>query len=226
MDQAIESELVLDGIVTVVDAKNISNNVKFVEKGGNVSEVIKQIAVADVLLVNKADLVSRDEVKRIENEIRGMNSSCKVYVTEHSRLDVSVILDLHAYDSRKLDCGVESHLKSHLDEGMSSVTLVFGGRAEKSSWDECLQRLLWEGVEVGGEKMEVYRVKGFLMTLENAVLFVQAVFEIYELEVASGCEERENKLVIIGRKLDKDALKRMFEETVSRNRNKLGQIEL
>lgn len=74
LDSALQSELYLDGIVTVVDAKYLPQYLMEQKEGGQVNEATKQIALADRIILNKTDLVSEEQVKALEEKIRAINN--------------------------------------------------------------------------------------------------------------------------------------------------------
>jgi G3E family GTPase len=98
VDDEMRERLVLDGIVTVVDAKHVWHHI------GDSDEVKEQIAFADVILLNKIDLVPTDEVDRLENRIRSMNAAAKIYRTENAAIEMERILNIGGFDlDRALD---------------------------------------------------------------------------------------------------------------------------
>jgi G3E family GTPase len=92
MDEEMKAKLRLDAIVTLVDAKHVAEHL------GDSDECRAQIASADILLLNKADLVSPDELAALEQRVRGMNRLARVHVTEHGGVDLDQVLDVRAFD--------------------------------------------------------------------------------------------------------------------------------
>ena len=90
MDDEIQRATRLDGIVTVVDAKHVSQH-------WDTHEVQEQVAFADVILMNKLDLVSGDEVDEIESRIREMNPTAKVHRTTNSAVEMDKILNINGF---------------------------------------------------------------------------------------------------------------------------------
>jgi G3E family GTPase len=88
----LQKQLRLDGIVTVADAKHLE---KVLDE---TPEAKPQIAFADVILLNKTDLVSPADLARVEGRIRRMNSLAKIYRTTKSEIDVAKILNIRARD--------------------------------------------------------------------------------------------------------------------------------
>jgi G3E family GTPase len=91
VDDEMQAKLRLDGIVTVVDAKHIGLHF-------DSSEVKEQIAFADVILLNKTDLATADELGALEDRIRGMNAVAKVYRTQNGVIDLTKILDIGGFN--------------------------------------------------------------------------------------------------------------------------------
>jgi G3E family GTPase len=96
-DQEMQAKLRLDGIVTLVDAKHVWQHF-------DDSEVKEQIAFADVILLNKIDLVPPEEVDKLEARIKSMNSTCKIHRTRNAEVDMNAILDVGGFSlDRVLD---------------------------------------------------------------------------------------------------------------------------
>jgi G3E family GTPase len=92
MDDDVRAKTQLDAVVALVDAKHLPLRLK------DSREAEDQLAFADVVLLNKTDLVTAEEVKKIEQVIRVINPSARIYHTERSNVDLSKILDLGAFD--------------------------------------------------------------------------------------------------------------------------------
>ena len=92
MDEEIQSEYKLDGIVTLVDAAHIDQQI------GRSDESTEQIAFADVLVLNKSDLVTDDSLDNLEVRLRDMNRMARVVRTEKANIPVDTVLNLAAFD--------------------------------------------------------------------------------------------------------------------------------
>ena len=92
MDDELRAEYALDGIVTLVDAAHIEQQL------GRSDESTEQIAFADVLLLNKTDLVQDETLDRLEARLRGMNRMARVVRSERANVPVDTVLDLSAFD--------------------------------------------------------------------------------------------------------------------------------
>jgi len=98
VDAELESELYLDAVVTVVDCKYVLQHLHDKKPNGCVNEAQKQIALADVLMLNKTDLVSKTELEALHDEVRKINQVAKIIQTQHSLVDLNEVLNIHAYD--------------------------------------------------------------------------------------------------------------------------------
>ena len=92
MDDEIGDALSLDGVITLVDAKHVVQHID------DSDEVKEQIAFADVILLNKTDLVSTTDLDKIEARIHAMNSAAKVFRTKNSEIEMDKVLDLGGFD--------------------------------------------------------------------------------------------------------------------------------
>ena len=100
MDDEIASEFSLDGIVTLVDAHHINQQL------GRSQESTEQIAFADVILLNKTDLVQAEELDALETRLREMNRLARVHRCERANVAIPTVLNLEAFN---LDQVLASH---------------------------------------------------------------------------------------------------------------------
>ena len=122
LDDSLGASIYLDGIITVVDSVNVDQSLNTHHSElHNLSTAHLQISHADVLLINKVDLVSDVNRKTVMDRIRSINSIAKVFSTQYTRLDgLDTILDLHAYDSADFpidEFNIDS--KGHIDHVLS-----------------------------------------------------------------------------------------------------------
>ena len=106
LDDGLGSTIYLDGIVTMVDASNILRSLN--EKADVGSENCEdtattahlQISHADVVLINKADLVTTEQLYQVRSRIEAINGLAKVFITERGvvgKQNLEWLLDLKAY---------------------------------------------------------------------------------------------------------------------------------
>lgn len=123
LDDGLGSSICLDGIVTLVDAANILRSLddktmlpgegrKEDEQTATTAHL--QISHADVIVVNKADLVTEEQLEEVKSRIAGINGLARILVTERGKVDrlEEWLLDLKAYK----DVGtLRTNVKSTLD---------------------------------------------------------------------------------------------------------------
>jgi G3E family GTPase len=92
IDENVGRRTKLDAVVTVADAKWLNERLK------DAPEAKNQIAFADVILINKTDLVSPEELSEVEARIRGINPYAKVHKAEHANVPLNAVLGRNAFD--------------------------------------------------------------------------------------------------------------------------------
>src|SRR5689334_5112452 len=96
VDDNVRSKTRLDAIVTVVDAKHLPARLE------DSHEAADQIAFADVIVLNKTDLVTLDELEAVERTIRGINPFAVIHRTERAALPIEQVLDRGAFDLSRI----------------------------------------------------------------------------------------------------------------------------
>ncbi|CAN1295662.1 Zinc-regulated GTPase metalloprotein activator 1 [Linum perenne] len=100
LDDQLESAVKLDSIITVVDAKNLGFQLKQQKDSSSFPEAVYQIAFADVVILNKVDLLSSEgSLEELEKEIRDINSLASIVRTVRCQVDLTKILECNAYDT-------------------------------------------------------------------------------------------------------------------------------
>lgn len=92
LDDDLKEQFMLDAIVTLVDAKHFEQHL------AEMKEPAEQVAFADVVLLNKSDLVSVADLERIERRIRAMNGTARIFRTRNSDIAIDAVLDVGAFD--------------------------------------------------------------------------------------------------------------------------------
>lgn len=204
VDEDLSEQTHLDAVVTVVDAKHISQH-------WDADEAIEQIAFADRILLNKLDLVTDEELAALEQKIRQINALAKIYRTQNSEVDLDCVLGINAFDlDRALAIdpqflGEEAH--EH-DATVGSVALVAPGAIDAQK----LQTWIGELLRTQGQ--DIFRMKGILNIANDDRRFVfQGVHMIFDGRIDrpwQATEARKNELVFIGRNLDEARLRAAF----------------
>ncbi|XP_077105207.1 zinc-regulated GTPase metalloprotein activator 1B-like isoform X1 [Ranitomeya variabilis] len=225
VDAELGSDIYLDGIISVVDSKYAIQHLLEEKADDLINEAARQVALADVIIINKTDLVSVKELEEVRSVVRSINGLVKILETQRSRVDLTGILDLHAFDSLSGKSLQEKLITTsghpHLDKSIVTVTFEVFGHVIEENLHLFIQNLLWEKNVKNkiGVSMEVIRLKG-LVAVDNKhqQVIVQGIHELYDLEETQVTWEGEklNRMVFIGRHLDKDILKQLFESTLRR----------
>jgi len=205
VDEGLGSSIYLDGIVTLVDAKNIlmslaetagaateTTQASLNDQRANLTTAHLQISYSDVIILNKSDIVSTELLDMVKDRVRGINGLAKLHVTEYSRLPEleGVVLDLHAYDTvEQLDTSGNSG--KHIDPTMSTIAVMLPRLSEKTllEFEKWVRSVLWEstlpsvGLSTGTDLQEfsLHRLKGQLILESGQVKMIQAVRDLYEI---------------------------------------------
>jgi len=92
LDDELKNQFQLDAIVTMVDAKHFEQHVD------ELNEPAEQVAFADLVLLNKTDLVDEAALARIEGRIRGINGTAKIHRTKNADVPIEKVLNVGAFD--------------------------------------------------------------------------------------------------------------------------------
>ncbi|MBM3226373.1 MAG: GTP-binding protein, partial [Candidatus Tectomicrobia bacterium] len=92
VDDEMQAQVALDGIVTLVDAKHIWEHID------DSQEAKEQVAFADVILLNKTDLVASADLDRLEARLKAMNAAAQIYRTHNARVDLDRVLHLGGFN--------------------------------------------------------------------------------------------------------------------------------
>jgi G3E family GTPase len=204
VDEDMQGQLNLDAVVTVVDAKHIHDH-------WDADEAQEQIAFADVILLNKTDLVSELDLEALEARIRAMNAMAKVYRTRDAAVEMDTILGVNAFDlNRALEVdpdflGEDAH--EH-DATVGSIALVEAGELNGEKLNAWLSELLRT------QGPDIFRMKGILNIAGEDQRFVfQGVHMLFDGRADrpwKPTETRKNELVFIGRNLNEAQLREEF----------------
>jgi G3E family GTPase len=236
MDEAVGAKTKLDAVVTVADAKWLSDRLK------DAPEAKNQIAFADVILLNKTDLVAPEELNELEARIRGLNPYARLHRTERAKIDINEVLARNAFDLDRIltiepdflqvenhdhdhhhnhgdhDHGVHHHhrgngLKHYHDEDMQSIALRTDKALNPDKFFPWIQDL------VAKDGPNILRCKGILSFKDDPERFVfQGVHMILDGDHQRpwrADEARDSRVVFIGRNLSEDKIRHGFESCIA-----------
>lgn len=211
VDDDVRSKTELDAVVTVVDAKHLPARLD------DSPEAVEQIAFADVVVLNKIDLVDDSERQALERRILSINPYMRIIAADHCDVDLEQVIGLGAFDLERiisLEPGFlsEEHAHEH-DEQVKSVSLTATRPLLPERFD------LWIAKVLRIDGVNILRCKGILDLLGQERRYV---FQSVHM-LANGTptqpwqpdEARHSRLVFIGRDLDADKLQAGFDACVS-----------
>ena len=211
VDDEIVSKYKLDGIITVADAKHITQHLDEEKPEGVENESVEQIAFADRIMLNKIDLVSEKELEEVETKIKSINRFAPMYHTQNSIIDPANLINIGSFDLEKtLEMDPEfldTESEHEHDDRVTSTSSKFVGALNVNK----LERWIGELMQSKGE--DLFRYKGVLAVKGMDRKFVfQGVHMLFgggfSSEVApwKEGETRECRFVFIGRNLDHEEL--------------------
>jgi G3E family GTPase len=207
VDDDVRRNTKLDAIVTVIDAKHLLGEID------QAPEAQEQIAFADVVLLNKTDLVSEPDINTIEALIRSINPYAMIHRTERCALDLEKVLDRNAFDLNRVlefepDFLNEAHDHEH-DSHVKSLSLT----TDTSLIPQKFLPWIQDVVQQFGP--DILRLKGIIQFKDDPDRFViQGVHMLIEGDHQRPWKPGEpsnSRLVFIGRDLPEDVLKAGFD---------------
>jgi G3E family GTPase len=234
MDEDVRSKTQLDAVVALVDAKHLPLRLK------DSREAEDQIAFADVVVLNKTDLVTPEELAAVEATVRAINPTARIHRATRAGLPLTEVLDRGAFDLKRVldsdphfldagdhehdhvcgpDCDHDHHHPDHHDHGHEAPSPIH---------DVTVKSVSLRGAEMDPKKFfpwiekvtqmegpNILRLKGIIAFPNDDDRYViQGVHMIMEGDHQRPWrddEARESRLVFIGRDLDADRLRRSFD---------------
>src|SRR5262252_4669069 len=234
VDENVGQKAKLDAVVTVADAKWLKERLR------DAPEAKNQIAFADVILINKTDLVSEPDLREVEARIRGINPYATLHRTQRCAIPLPEVLGRNAFDlDRILDIepsfledgnGHDHHhdhdhdhdhhhdhdhggLKHYHDEHMQSFSVKTDKPLNPDKFFPWIQNL------VAQEGPKILRCKGILSFKDDPERFVfQGVHMILDGDHQrpwQDGEERLSRAVFIGRDMPEEMIRKGFAECVA-----------
>ena len=224
LDDTVGGRTALDAVVTVADAKWLKARLR------DAPEAKNQIGFADIILLNKTDLVTAEELHDVESRIRAINPYARMHRTERCEVPIQSLLGQGAFDLQRIlsiepeflagdhhdhdhhgHDGGHRHYhgpKHYHDEDMQSLSLKSDRPVDSEKF------LSWINDLVAKEGPKILRCKGILAFKDDPQRFVlQGVHMVLDGDHQRDWkpdEKRESRLVFIGRELDAAAIEQGF----------------
>jgi G3E family GTPase len=223
IDPDVGRKTKLDAVVTVADAKWLKERLR------DAPEAKNQIAFADVILLNKTDLVDAPGLREVEARIRAINPYARLHRTERCSIPIAEVLERNAFDLERIldvapqfldadgeqeendhDHGEGHALAHHHDEDVQSLSLKSDKALDPDKFFPWIQNL------VAQEGAKILRSKGILAFRDDPRRFA---FQGVHMMVSGDHqrewhaeERRESRIVFIGRELPKAMIRQGFED--------------
>lgn len=201
VSEEVRSDTRLDAFITVVDAVNLEKNLE------QSVEAQEQVAFADIVIVNKTDLVDEVQLKRIERRVRALNPLARMHRSAHSVIDLELILNVNAFQlEAKLQVDpafLDDHEHEH-DPAITSIVLREDRPIDMNRFMSWMAPLLQREGDRYLRTKGVFNAKGF----DQRVVFqsVRMLTTMARFHAWGAGEPRRTEYVVIGRDLDREML--------------------
>jgi G3E family GTPase len=227
VEEDLKEKFLLDAIVTVIDAAHIEQHL------GEIAAAGEQVAFADVILLNKSDLVASADLARIERRLRAINGTAKIVHTRNADVPIAAVLQVGAFDLQRV-LALEGEFLSgpalhahghdgehadghatadhHHDDEIGSVGIVDARPLDAKKLEA------WLGYLLQSRGPDIFRMKGVLnIRGEDRRYVFHGVHMSFDARFDRpwGGAARDNKLVFIGRKLDRRELEAGFASCIA-----------
>ena len=195
----VKAGIRLDAFVTVVDAVNLERNL------AQSNEAVEQVAFSDIVLINKMDLVSSEQMAAVERRVRTLNPMAKIYHTANAEIDLAGIIGVGAFDLvQKLEVDPEflgDHEHEH-DPAIGSFVL------EETRPIDINRLMLWMNGMAQERGEELYRTKGIFYAhgFEERLVFqsVRMLTTLRRDRFWDAGEQKMTQFVVIGKNLARE----------------------
>jgi len=202
-------DIYLDSIICVVDSVFGLKQLDEDHSTSGIGESLRQIASADIIILNKADVASEETLSKLQARVKAVNPHVPMYQTTRGAIEVGKIIDLDAFRSRASllssdlpqDQESHDHIHDHSEDDHThteyfhqiqplQISLPHLSEDQHVKLDEWIRTVLWEselpclsgesGTKGNSESLEVLRTKGIFNTPSGSFV-LQGVRELYEI---------------------------------------------
>lgn len=217
-NETVNSCFELNGVVCLTDCLNIEDSIH------NEPEALKQLALSDIVILNKTDLLENHKISELKQLISGMNPMARIMETTYAHIRDESILETKAYAHPHIEHSTLSYYningqlgkilkEKHNQKNLNGFASNHHISTESFVFDECTNTELfniWISSFIYFNQMNFYRAKGILYSKANRKRYIfhavkgAIVFEEGS-EWESG-EERFSKIVFIGKQINREDL--------------------
>jgi G3E family GTPase len=211
VDHEVAQEFRLDAIITLVDAKHAMGHLRELKPEGVENESVEQVAFADRIVLNKLDLVTAEQAQEVADLVGAINPSASIVRAVQADVPLPQILDVRAFDLDRVLTADPSFLEQtdHMhDLSVGSVGITSAGAVDGDRFNS------WLGQLLSTRGIDIFRSKGILNVagFDERLVF-QGVHMLIDSTAGpqwKAGEDRSNRLVFIGRNLDRAELEDGF----------------
>ena len=206
MDEQTADIFEIDSVITMVDAKHIWQHLEE-------EEPEQQIAFADMLLVNKIDLITEEEKEKLKKQLIHMNPNAELLFTSHGNVDTKKLIGKKSFNlDNVLNIDPKLLIETHHHHHNHQVTSFVFQEDRPLDLDKVNR---WFSYLVRAKGENLYRYKGmlYIRQLDKKVVFqgVHMLFAGTEGDAWMKGEKRQSEVVFIGKHLDHQELEEDFQ---------------
>ena len=216
VDDEMAAQLQLDAIVTVVDAKHLVPHLDEEKPEGVENEAVEQLAFADRIVLNKINLADLNELDGVESRIRHIDPLAPIIRTQHGKVDLDAVLGVGALSLDRVLADdpefLDPDAEHQHDLSATSVGIEADGDLDLDRLNE------WLGSLLATKGADIFRSKGILSIAGWDERYVfQGVHMLLDGQAQGAWEDdqRRNRLVFIGRNLDRQSLEAGFRSRLA-----------
>lgn len=218
--QEFRDKFVMDSVICLADAQTYEDSA--LEQ----PEVHRQLAVSDIVLLNKIEDVTPEYGEKIKSILKSVNPNAKLYCVSHAKIDNIDIIDTFYYTAQNIEKTVMD-FKNLSPMKISAVNQSPSFAVKPENASKLKHDIVSEGFTIYGDLNEekfvrwiqavlqynsatIFRIKGILSIKNNPQkLIFQSVREFFLVEGSSlwaQDEQRFTKLIFIGKKINREAI--------------------
>ncbi len=206
-DEDVKRATRLDAVVTVVDAKNLPARLD------DSREAQEQIAFADIVVLNKMDLVTEEAAAEVEARVRAINPYAEIRRATKSDVPVEAVIGRDAFNLERILEREPEFLSGEDDHEHDSEVVSLSFEVDRPIDPERFNA--WMSQLLASKGQDLLRTKGILHYAgEDRRFAFQAVHMLADGDFIGPWKEgdpRRSKIVFIGRDLNRPQLRRGFE---------------
>lgn len=202
-NQNLKKSFTIDSVICLIDANNFLKNLEQ-------SEALKQIAMADIAIVNKADNKKPEYLSEIKQHLLKLNPLLRIINTEHADYKDEQLVGCETFNPILFEntfnqLSFDNSKQHNAKQSIKSISIRIDGNFDKAKF------LFWMEYYLLLNQSTIIRAKGILSfegeSRKQIFQAVKAAFELNDSYFWSNDEKRESKLIFIGKQLEEESIK-------------------